>query len=155
MQKQDQYLRELERQLREHISKHPLWSLCLEGNLKSHLESLVQLFLKDVRENYCEKLKAYYESHGDERWSEKPRIDDHTKWTVKIRVKCSTPDEVSEAFKEIAREKRRNENAIKKAVRENLTILGLPLEPSFHPAKGRPVGKKDSPKSRRQQYWLA
>jgi hypothetical protein len=131
------YLEEVRNQLRATIMKDPLGSLACDGYLKSHLKDFIDLLIEHLKVTYCNKLAEYYESKGFERFSKKTRADEHTKWTVKVRVLCQSDDDVVQAFKTIAKENNLKVNAVKKAVRQYLVAMGLPLQPTFK-SRGRP-----------------
>jgi hypothetical protein len=137
-QKLNEYLDQQEQELREYITKHPVMAAMFEGYLKSHINDLIKRIRDEMRLNYCEKLADYYEEHKYIRISIEPRIDKHMEWTVRVRILCRTSDEVTQTFERIAKEESYSENAIRKAVREILTEIGLPLQPTFLPSRGRP-----------------
>lgn len=153
MKKQSSYLRELETRVRNDISQHPVLSLLLQGPLKSHLDPMVKLLINHVRRDYCQKLIEYYESKGFKRFNERIRENQHIEWTTRLRTQCRTQEEVVGTFERIAEETGRKVNSIKKAVKETLIHIGMPLQPTFQPQKGRPKDRKDSPDSERQRYW--
>ena len=88
-----------------------------------------------VRQNYCERLAQYYCDKGYKRFKEKPRISDHLNWTIRVHVVPQTSDDTAIAFETIATEAGRTINGVRKAVKDTLVALGLPLQPTFRPGK--------------------
>jgi hypothetical protein len=77
-------------------------------------------------------------------------LKSHMLWTARVRTHGCSPSETARIFEQIAVEEGLETAAIKKAVRQMLPELWLPLKPTFNYSKGRPTGRKDSPKTPRQ-----
>ena len=136
------YLKGLERDLRGHLSAHPLWASCANYSLKGNVDALIQAFLDDVRYGYCNKLIAYYEDHGHKRFNVGRRTSKHMRWTVITRIKSRTQSEVARAFQEIAEESGRSENAVKKAVKDTLARIGFLYNQPFTLERDAPKDAK-------------
>jgi hypothetical protein len=143
--RQRDYLRMLERDLRNAIEKDPAWSWALSRpHLKSHVNNLIKVVLEDVRQNHCERVARHYAEKGFERIGKRSRMEDHINWTVRVRVLSQTSDQIATMLETVAREAYLTINGVRKAVRETLIALELPMRPTFRPARGRPKRAVDS-----------
>ena len=133
--RQREYLSSLERDLIEHISQHPIWSLCLSGNLKSHADSLIRLLIKEIREGYCKKVTDLYEGAGYERLTERPQSTKYIEWSVRVQINGASCTEVALEFGTDPAHVSRRVHAL-------LSLIGLPPRSDLLP--GRPKGKRDS-----------
>ena len=111
--------------------------------------------LKPHAEDYCDRVEEHAKKDEKQLKPVTPAqrlisYASHIRWAARVRTTGKDPETIAEEFQHIAEEEEHNVEAIKKAVRAILMLLELPQAPTFKTGKGRPKGRKDSPRSPRQ-----
>ncbi len=150
LQTEEHYLAQVEKQLRQHLSKDVIGAALANGVFGGHINDLIAKIIRNLRSGYCKNLAAYYEAQGYRRFASATAQSKHIRWTVQLRVICKEADEIRQTIKEIADEEGIDENAVRKGVKRILREISLPMKPPFHSDRGRPKGSKDTPLSPRQ-----